>query len=260
MMPKAFGGMRGNAAPIPATNGTPGGIRPRPRPEGLGGVEVEQQPGFLARQFGAQGSDARYEMAMQMLQAAMAGAQGSNSPALAFLAPIIGATTGAKLEQQRSQYLGGQAEQMTTGLLGGPLNPQAQQALEVLNNPNAPDYLKQIASTMFKQNAVPVGQMAPRSSGGGGQRRSSGGGSKGGGGGGSKPVRYTYITRDPDGVVRGFNPQTGMREPIKNSDAAPAPVVTQASAALPPNPQEPQLPADPANMTDDEFLKAVGVN
>lgn len=253
-MAKPFGGLGGRAAaaPMMTNNGSPGGVRPMPRPAGLGGVEVEAAPkpagGFLAQQFGPQGSDARYEMAMQMLQSAMSGAAGSNSPALAFLAPIIGSVTSAKLAGQREQYVGSEAQKMTEGLLGGQLNPQAQQALDVLNNPNAPDYLKQIASTMFKQNAVPFGQTAPsgkRSS--GGSRRSSGGGAS------SRPQKLTYISRDPDGVVRGYNAATGKREVVENADAAPA-AAQPVAPALPPPPTDPVLPRDPVLSADDDLI------
>lgn len=257
-MAKAFGGMGGRAAPAPmtTTNGSPGGIRPMPRPAGLGGIEVDRsgpKQGFLAGQFGPQGSSTRYEMAMELVKAAMSGAAGSNSPALAFLAPIIGSAVGAKASKLRDDAVASEQDAMTEALLGGNLNPQAQQALEVLNNPNAPDYLKQIAATMFKKNAVPVGQMAaPARRSSGGSRRSSGGG------GGAKPTRLTYISRDPDGVVRGYNAATGKREPIGNSDAAPA-AAQPAAASLPAPPADPVLPRDPSTMNDDEFLKNLGV-
>jgi hypothetical protein len=158
MMPKAFGGAA--ARPVMTANGSPGGVRPMPRPEGLGGMDVSQSTAKRGVGLMGQMTPERYDMAMQMLQSAMSGAAGSNSPALAFLTPIIGGLTGAKLQDKRDAAMSEQQRAMTEGLLGGNLSPQAQQALEVLNNPNAPDYLKSIAATMFKQNAVPVGQMA----------------------------------------------------------------------------------------------------
>lgn len=272
-MAKAFGGMGMGAAAAPrmTTNGSPGGIRPMPRPANLGGIETERAParqgGFLAQQFGPQGSEHRYEMAMEMLKAAMTGAAGSNSPALAFLTPLLGSAIGAKATDMRDKYVGDQQRQMTEGLLGGPLNPQAQQAMEVLNNPDAPDYLRQIAATMFKQNAVPVGGVAPssrRSSGGGGGRGSGGGRPSGGG---SKPTRLTYIMRDPDGIIRGYNPATGKREVVQNADAPPvaAPAAAAAGAAPVTPLAQPALPADPKPMpsdpTDDAaLLQKYGVN
>lgn len=254
-MAKAFGGMAAPTMAAVTANGSPGGIRPMARPAGLGGVETAQakpQGGFLAQQFGAQGSDTRYNTAMQMLQSAMSGAQGTTNPALAFLAPLLGGVIGAKVQGQRDGYLSQQQDQMTRGLLGDNLNPQAQQALGVLNNPNAPDYLKAIAQTMFKDNAVPVGQMAAPA------RRSGGGASNSGTRGGERPQKLTYISRDPDGVVRGYNARTGKREVVPNADA-PAPTPA-AAPSLPPLPPDPVIPRDPSGLNDDEFLNALGVN
>jgi len=251
MMPKAFGGAA--ARPAMTANGSPGGIRPMPRPEGLGGVELSQG---TAKRGGLMGqmTPERYDMAMQMLQSAMSGAAGSNNPALAFLAPIIGGITGSKLQDKRDAAVSEQQRAMTEGLMGGPLNPQAQQAMEVLNNPDAPAYLKTIAAAMFKQNAVPVGQMAQpaRRAGGSGSRSGGGGGKPAGGG---RPQKLTYISRDPDGVVRGYNAATGKREVVPNADTAPAPAsASPAARSLPPLPADPVLPRDPATGGDDDLI------
>lgn len=242
-MAKAFGGL---GAQRMTANPIPGSTPPPPRPAGLGGVEVQQatkpKGGFLAQQFGPQGSDARYEMAMTLLKSAMSSAAGSNSPVLAFLTPILGAAMGTKLEKQRGDYLAQEQNSMAEAMLGGPLNPQAQQAMSVLDNPDAPAYLKDIARTMLKNSTVPVGQMAKPA------RRSSGGGAPRS----PRPARLTYIKTDPDGITRGYNADTGKREVVPNADAAPPPPIpAQTALALPP---DPILPQDPAFPTDDDLL------
>lgn len=246
-MPKGYG-LSSTAAAMPA---------------GRAGIDYEAAPrqqrqgGFLAQHFGPQGSETRYKMAMDMLQSAMSGAQSSGSPALAFLAPLMGAVVGAKATSLRDQYVQDEQATMTDALFGGPLNAQAQQALSVLSNPNAPDYLKQIAATMFKKNAVPVGQMAAPAKQSSGRKSSSRGGS-----GSTRPQKLTYIMRDPDGVIRGYNAATGKREVVQNADAAPTatPASAPVAPSLPAPPADPTIPRDPSLMNDDEFLNALGVN
>lgn len=245
-MAKMFGS---SAAPAVTANGSPGGIRPMPRPAGMGGIEVErapqQQGGFLARQFGPQGSDTRYEMAMQLLQSAMSGAQGSNSPVMAFLAPLLGSAIGAKVSKQRDDYVGAQQQEMTEGLLGGPLSPQAQQALDVLNNPDAPSHLKTIAAAMFKQNAVPVGQMEKPA------RRSSGPGRLVG----EYNINGVIHGRDRNGVLHPYKTADGQH--AGQSPAARPATVTPAAApapALPAPPPDPVMPRDPVISADDDLI------
>lgn len=237
-----------NPANLVTANGSPGGIRPMPRPGGLAGMEVEQAPrqGF----FGPM-TDERYEMGMQFLQNAMSAAQGSQSPAISFLTPFLSAVVGGRMNAKRDQAQATDQMKMTEGLLGQPMNEQARKALEVLNNPNAPDYLKDIARTMFKDSMAPLDTPKPRS-GGGGRARSSGGG-------GARPPRLTYISRDPDGVIRGYNAATGKRERVPNADepaaspAAPTPT-NPAPPPLPPLPPDPMLPSDPGGSEDDDLI------
>lgn len=165
------------------------------------------QPGILASMFGEQGTTPRYEATMQLLAQAMSGAQGSNNPVLALLAPIASAAIGSRAEKLHSDNQAKVATEMAGGLLGARAQtPQVQQALSVLQNPDAPDYLKSIATTMLKGSS-PIG--------GGGRRRSSGGG--------TRPSKLTYIRMDEDGVVRGYNPATGQREVVPNADATETP-------------------------------------
>lgn len=202
------------------------GAQPGPMPS------ASPQGGFLASMFGAQGSQPRYDMAMQFLAQAMSGAQGSGSPILSFLAPIASAAIGSRAEKLHSDNQAKVATEMAGGLLGARAQtPQVQQALSVLQNPDAPDYLKSIATTMLKGSS-PIG--------GGTRRRSSGGG------GGARPTKLTYIRMDEDGVVRGYNPATGQREVVPNADGGGA-----ADAFADPNDPLGMRAADPASEDND---------
>jgi hypothetical protein len=230
-MPKSFGGTT-------AATAAPSQPRPMPRPADLGGAMSGQPAAQSNGIFGSQPSMAGYENALEMLKSAMQGAAASNSPALAFLTPIIGSMTGAKINDKMTALQKQQGDQMTQGLLGGGLSDRAQSALDVLQNPDAPAYLKSIASSMFNNETKQTVDGAPKA------RRSSGRSSSSGS---SRPARLTYIARDPDGITRGYNAATGKREVVPNADA-PAP------AALPVPPDTPSMPADPSTLTDDELL------
>lgn len=167
----------------------------------------------------------RTDMALEMLKAAMASAPNSGSPLLQFLAPIAGSVIGMRAEKLRSDAKASEASSMTEAVLGPQgMSPRARRLLEVLNNENTPDYLRAIAKKQFETAMVPIDSAPTRRSNGGGA--SSGGGT--GSGGAARPARLTYISRDPDGVVRGYNPLTGKREPVPNADS---PEGTPASGA-----------------------------
>lgn len=161
----------GGGAPRTTNSGSPGGIMPMPRPQGLGqpAASGAGDGGF----FGPKGSEARYDMVMQLLSSAMSSAQGSNSPLLAFLAPLATSAIGARATKIHDDARASEVSQMTEGFLGpNGMNTEAQRALEVLNNPNAPDYLKSIAKTRFDAAMKPAS--APHRS--GGRAASTGGG------------------------------------------------------------------------------------
>ena len=155
---------------------------------------------------------------------------------------------------------------MTRGLLGDNLDPRAQQALEVLNNPNAPDYLKSIASTMLK-GAVPI-DSAPQRGGRAAKPRS--GAAPGAS---PRPRLYGDIV-EVDGVPGKYD-GAGKWWPLLGPDGNPAPAKAPPGAApgapaspaaspaapraLPPDPvlpADPVMPADPrtSSLTDDELL------
>lgn len=172
-MAKGLFGM-GGGAPRMTNNGSPGGIRPMPRPA-AGAEAAAGQPrnGPLASYLGPQGSETRADMAMEFLKAAMAAAPGSGSPALQFLTPLLGGMIGARTEKLREDRKAAEVSAMTDSILGpNGMSPAAKRALDVMNNENAPDYLRAIAKKQFDAAMSQTGGAAPR--------RSSGGGSGGG--------------------------------------------------------------------------------
>jgi hypothetical protein len=147
-MPKLGGG---GAAPPGAV---PQPAMPAPQPASAG-------TGFFA------GLDAktRYDMVQQLLGSAMSAAQGSNSPILAALAPlagaVIGGRAGAKFNTARDAENAATADRL--GVPEG-LDP----LMDVLNDPDAPDYLKDIASARIKAAMAPPKARGGRGSGGSG--------------------------------------------------------------------------------------------
>lgn len=165
-MAKGLFGM-GGGGPRMTNNGSPGGIRPMPRP--TPGAMAAPVGGPLARVFGAPGSDMRSDMALEMLKAAMASAPQSGSPALQFLAPLVGGLSSARIEQRRADARAAEVSAMTDSVLGPQgLSPAAKRALDIMNNENAPDYLKKLAEKQFERETAGVGAAAPRRGGGGG--------------------------------------------------------------------------------------------
>lgn len=204
--------------------------------------------------FGAPGSQQRYDMTMQMVQNAMAQAQGTNSPLLAFLAPMAGAAIGARATKQYEDARAAEATSQTEALLGPVASsPKTRAALDVLNDPDAPDYLKSIAATMVKG-------AAPKASSGRGNRarRSTPAAAK----------TRIYGEYEVDGLLYGRDAY-GKMVPYKDANGNPIPAKGKKAAApapaAPPLPQDPVLPSDPAapaslptpgssGLTDDELL------
>lgn len=229
-------------------NGSPGGIRPMPRPAGLGGVEVERgaRQGFLGPM-----SSQRYDMAMDLLKSAMAGAAGSTNPTLALLTPILGAVTGARLADKRDKALTSEQGRMTEALLGQPLNDQARQALDVLNNPDAPAYLKDIARTMFKTNAVPVGGVIKPARNSGGTAKPASGGAGVGRLVGEQWINGVLHGRDRNGTWHPYKTADGQLVSRTTPNAPPSATVVPP---LPAPPSDPVLPSDPVGNDDDALI------
>lgn len=205
--------------------------------------------------FGAPGSQQRYDMTMQMVQNAMAQSQGTNSPLLAFLAPIASAAIGARATKKYEDARAAEATSQTEALLGPVASsPKTKAALDVLNDPDAPDYLKSIAATMVK-GAVPK---ASTGSGGGSRRRSTPSAAK----------TRIYGEYEVDGMLYGRDAY-GKMVPYTDANGNPiaakgkkAAAPTPAAQPLPPDPVLPSDPAAPASLptpgsnglTDDELL------
>lgn len=218
-MPKAFG--------LGAT-GAAGGGMPAPRP----------QP------FGSRGSQERYDLTMQMISQAMNTAQGSTNPLVALLTPLASAAIGARATKLREDEKAKNVTAMTETMLGpNGLSPRAQAALDVMNNPDAPDYLQSIASAMLKD------EMKPVTASGGGRRRSAGGGSRETPAAARKRIYGEYEVdgyiygRDGSGTLVPYLDPNGNKVPVKGSRPPPATSAPQ----LPPDPVIPAMPPTPTN-------------
>lgn len=260
-------GGRGNAS---------GMVRPMPNPR-LNPVAQAQPSAPAAGGFlGPRGSEQRHDMVMQFLQMAMQAAPNSGSPLLAALAPIAGGFIGARAEKIREDAKAADVARMTDAMLGpNGLSPEAREALEILENENAPAYLKTLAQRQFDA------AMAPVMSAGGGGRRSSGGGKSGGGkrpSGSSAGTQRLFGEYNIGGVLHGRTkdgrmvPYTGPDgQPVAaGGPASPAPAAPAPAPAMPAPPPDPVLPNDPTGglaspsgagvggLTDDELLKKYG--
>lgn len=146
-----------------------GGARPAPKPQPAGQpIAAPARTGGLFPHMDAQ---TRYDMAMDLLRSGMQSAAASNDPLLAFLSPIAGAAIGGGIENRRGKAREAETAAMNDQLLGTMAgDPAVQGYIDILNNPNAPDYAKSIAKT--KLDAI----INPKKVGGGGRARSAGGG------------------------------------------------------------------------------------
>lgn len=205
--------------PMPA----PGAVMPK----GAG------SPQPMAGLFGPMTQD-RYDAVMSMLAASMAGANQSGNPLAAFVAPLLGSVVGMGAKNRLDAAQANAASEGALALLGRALSPAEEQAVRIASDPNAPDYLQSIAKNMLPK--------APATMGGGGAtpRRAASGGSS------ARPAKLTYIARDPDGVIRGYNAATGKREPVQNADAPASPANGQPVVPAPP--PDPVLPRDPGSV------------
>ena len=98
----------------------------------------------------------RYDMAMQLLQQGMASATGSGNPLLAFLSPMAGAVIGGNLQGKADAAEAsslGDINQTLLGTMAG--DPRAQGLLDILNNPDAPDYARSMAKDQLTKLMAP---------------------------------------------------------------------------------------------------------
>lgn len=161
-----IGGMVGGGAPMASP-------RPMPRPA----MGAAPQGGGSGGLFANLDPQTRYDMTMGLLQQGMAAAQSSGSPLAAFLAPMAGAVIGGRAASRLDEAKASETDALTSSMLGN-VPPDAAKYMDVLNNPNAPDYLKSIAKSRLEE------AMKPSAAGGskGGGRSSSRGGRPSGSG------------------------------------------------------------------------------
>lgn len=114
-----------------------------------GGVVAQPQNNPLGNLFPEKGSRARNDMIMGLLQSGLQSARGAD-PVIAGLAPIMGALIGGRADADFQKAESARNQAITENLLGHMMgNPKAVAALEVLNNPDAPDHLRSIATSQL---------------------------------------------------------------------------------------------------------------
>ncbi len=123
----------------------------------------------------------RYDMAMELLKNGMAMGANSGSPLAAFLAPLAGAAIGGAIENKRAKEVGAQNDSLMSAMIPGGLPPEVQKLAEVVDDPNAPGYMKTIAKARLDEA---LKAYMPGAGGGGGGGGSKGGTSRKGGGSG----------------------------------------------------------------------------
>ncbi len=130
------------------------------------GMNTSGQGGFVANQGGGgifgglipeKGSAAHNQLIQSLVQSGLQSA-GQGSPIVAGLAPILGAITSSKSDARFQEAEAGRNQELSQALLADLAgNPIAQSSLDVLNNPNAPDHLKSIATSRLSQILKPRG-------------------------------------------------------------------------------------------------------
>ncbi|TXH18614.1 MAG: hypothetical protein E6R03_01830, partial [Hyphomicrobiaceae bacterium] len=71
-------------------------------------------------------NQARYDMAMSMLQQGMASAAQSNSPLAAFLAPLAGSIIGGKIQSKYDTAKAAETDGMIASMMPGGVSPEMQ--------------------------------------------------------------------------------------------------------------------------------------
>lgn len=162
--------------------------------------------------FPGMSSQARYDMAMSMLQQGMASAAQSNSPLAALLAPLAGSVIGGKVQSNYDKAKASETDAMIAAMMPGGVSPEMQNLFDIASNENAPDFLRSTAEAKIKDAMKPKKTGGARASGG------SGGGTSGGKASSGIPLYGEII--GTDGFVYGRT-KTGQILPYTGPDGSP---------------------------------------
>lgn len=182
----AFFGKGGGAAPGGAPMMSP---IPMPRPA-TNPATTAPAPGGGGL-FPGMSSQARYDMAMSMLQQGMSQAAQSNSPIAALLAPLAGAVIGGKAQSNYDKARSSETDSMIASMMPNGVSPEMQKLFDIASNENAPAFLRSTAEARIKDAMNP--------------KKASGGGGGGGGSAGKSAsgVPLYGEVLGPDGILYG---------------------------------------------------------
>ena len=129
---------------------TGGGVIPAPAPGSANAAAPTQANDFMSkiRQVFPKfdGSPQQTQMIQQLAGSAMQSAQGSGSPLMALLAPMIGTYAVSKAGKRQDEVQADATKSATTAVLGDMANnPQVQGYMSAINDPNVSDEIKSIA-------------------------------------------------------------------------------------------------------------------
>lgn len=171
-----FGGGAPMTSPIPMPRPATSPAATAPAPGG-GGL------------FSGMSSQARYDMAMSMLQNGMSQAAQSNSPLAAFLAPLAGSVIGGRIQSKYDTAKDSETDSMIASMMPNGVSPEMQKLFDIASNENAPDFLRSVAGTRIKDAMTP--------------KKTSGGGGGGSAGKSASGVPLYGEVLGPDGILYG---------------------------------------------------------
>lgn len=179
----ALFGKGGGASPGGAPMTSP---IPMPRPAAMPATTAPAPGG--GGLFSGMSSQARYDMAMSMLQNGMTQAAQSNSPIAAFLAPLAGSVIGGKIQSKYDTTKANETDSMIAAMMPNGVSPEMQKLFDIASNENAPSFLRSTAEARIKDAMNP--------------KKASGGGGGSGGTSASGVPLYGEVM-GPDGILYG---------------------------------------------------------
>lgn len=122
----------------------------RPDPFVVNGPKESGQRGSMGGFFPEQGSKERHDLVQQLVMAGMQSAQ-QGSPLANLLAPLVGTAVLGRSMKKRGDKSKAEQGAMADQLLGAAQkDPRVKGYMDVLNNPDAPDYMKSIAKSKLE--------------------------------------------------------------------------------------------------------------